>query len=162
MFKNIFLIEFKKNIKSPAFYIFTIIMFGITLAFTLVTDPNTYVIGINHGKEFHNAPIIIAQMLTRLSVFGLLFTMIIIGRSVAKDFEANIHEFIFTRPVSKFQYLFGRFSGSFLANILIFSGIILGFEIGIDMIDIKHSGSFRIGAYIIPIFLTLSIIISIL
>ncbi len=65
----------------------------------MTTDPYTQFLGIAHGKEWHNAPIVIAQILTRLGVFGLLFTMIIIGRSVAKDFEVKSITLINGRPI---------------------------------------------------------------
>jgi len=154
MFYNIFLLELKKSLRSPAFYIFLTIFFGSILTFTLITDPYNQFIGIAHGKEWHNAPIIIAQILTRMSVFGLLFTMVMIGRAVAKDFENNIHELIFSRPVSKMQYLGGRFAGGFLANLLIFAGIILGFEIGIVFLEDKYSGPYQFGSYLLPLIFT--------
>jgi len=152
MFKDIFLTELKKNLQSPAFYIFLVILFGTTLVFTLTTDPYTGFMGISHGKEWHNAPIIIAHILARLGVVSLLFTMVIIGRAVAKDFEYNIHEIIYSRPVSKWQYLGGRFFGAYVANLLIFSGIVLGFEIGIAFLSPQYSGTFRIGSYFLPVF----------
>jgi len=151
MFYNIFLLEIKKNLKSPAFYIFFVIFIFVSIIFTMTTDPYTQFMGIAHGKEWHNSPIIIAQILTRLGVLGLLFTMIIIGRSVAKDFEVNIHELIFTRPISKFQYLGGRFFGSFLANLAIFLAVILGFEIGIAFLDAEYSGPYQVGEYLLPL-----------
>ncbi len=110
--------------------------------------------GISHGKEWHNAPIIIAQIIARLGVIGLLFTMVIIGRAVAKDFENNIHELIFSRPISKWQYLGGRFFGSFVANLLIFSGIILGLKLVSHFLVINIPG-FQFGSYLLPIFLLL-------
>jgi len=121
------------------------------MLFTLTTDPYTQFMGVAHGKEWHNAPIIIAQILTRMGVMGLLFTMVLIGRSVAKDFENNIHELIFSRPINKIQYLGGRFAGSFIANLLLFSSMILGFEIGILFLEGKYSGPFQFGSYILPI-----------
>jgi ABC-2 type transport system permease protein len=151
MFKDIFLLELKKNLKSPAFYIFFLILFSSTLVFVLTTNPNNVFMGISHGKEWHNAPIIIAQILTRLGVISLLFTMVIIGRAVAKDFEFNIHELIFSRPISKLQYLGGRFLGAFIANLLIFAGIVLGFEIGIAFLEPQYSGPFSMGSYLLPI-----------
>ena len=153
MFYNIFFLELKKNLKSPAFYIFMGILFLTALIFTLTTDPYTQFVGVAHGKEWHNAPIIIAQLLTRMGVFGLLFTMVIIGRTVAKDFENNIHELIFSRPISKLQYLGGRFTGSFIANLLLFVGIILGFEIGLLFLDDQFFGPYQFGSYLLPIIL---------
>ena len=155
MFRNITFIELKKNLTSPALYIFTFILFISTLIFTLTKDPGTYFMGIAHGKEFYNAPIVIAQIATRLSVVSLLFTMMLIGRTVAKDFETGIFEILFSYPLTKMNYLGGRFLGGFLANLLIFLGIFLGFEIGFLMNDPNLSGSFRIGSYLLPLFLTI-------
>ncbi len=155
MFKKIALTELKKNIKSPAFYIFTLVFLLGALLFSLITDSNSAVMGISHGKEFHNAPLVIAQIATRFSVFGVLFSMIILGRAIAKDYEAGIHEIIFSYPVSKFDYLGGRFFGAFMANILLFFGIFLGFELAFLIIDPKFTGSFRIGAYLLPFIFTL-------
>jgi len=155
MFRNITFIEFKKNLTSPALYIFTFILFISTLIFTLTKDPNTFFMGIAHGKEFYNAPIVIAQLFTRLSVVSLLFTMMLIGRTVAKDFEAGIFEILFSYPLTKLNYLGGRFLGGFLANLVIFSGIFFGFEIGFLMNDPDLSGSFRVGAYLLPLLLTI-------
>ena len=153
MFYNIFFLELKKNIKSPAFYIFFLVYFVSTLIFTLTTDRYTQFMGIAHGKEWYNAPIVIAQLLARLGVVGLLFTMVIIGRTIAKDFENNIHELIFTRPISKFQYLGGRFLGSYISNLIIFIGIILAFEVGILFLDSHYSGPYKFGSYLLPVLL---------
>ena len=153
MFTNIFLLELKKNLKSPAFYIFFLIFFIVSIIFTMTTDPYTQFMGIAHGKEWHNSPIIIAHILARLSIFGLLFTMVIIGRTVTKDFENNIHELIFSRPLSKIEYLGGRFLGSYIANLLIFIGIILGFELGLLFMDQQYFGPFQFGSYLLPMIL---------
>jgi ABC-2 type transport system permease protein len=153
MYQNIFTLELKKNLKSPSFYIFFLIFFISTIIFTLTTDPYTQFLGVAHGKEYHNAAIIIAQLFVRLGVMGLLFTMVMIGRSVVKDFESNIHELIFTRPISKLNYLGGRFLGSFIANLLIFTGIVLGFEVGLIFMDDQYSGPYQFGSYLLPIIL---------
>ena len=153
MFYNIFLLELKKNLKSPAFYIFFLIFFAGTIIFVLTTDPYVQFMGVAHGKEWHNAPIIIAQIMARMGVMGLLFTMVIIGRTIAKDFENNIHELIFSRPISKIQYLGGRFLGSFVANLILFIGIVLAFEIGILFHTEPLSGPYQFGRYILPIVL---------
>jgi len=153
MFYKIFFQELKKNLLSPAFYIFLAIFFAGALIFTLTTDPYTQFMGIGHSKEWHNAPIIIAQIMTRFGVLGLLFTMVIVGRAVAKDFEVNIHELVFSKPMKKMDYLGGRFFGSLTANILLFTGIILGFEVGISILSPEYSGPYRLGSYLLPLLL---------
>ena len=129
MFNAIYLRELSKNLKSPAFYIFTgVIFFGV---YTFVTNikPGVIFMGISYGKEWHNAPLIIAKMFTHLSVFGALVTTIMVGRSVTRDFETKIHDFFFTLPLEKMTYLGGRFLGGLTANVLIFIGVIPGFVI---------------------------------
>ncbi len=150
MFLGIFIKEFVRVLKSPAFWIFFVIFFGLVFSYSLITDPYTAVMGMMQGKEWHNAPVKIAQMMTRLSVLGLLGTMILVGRSVVRDFETGIHELIFSSPVTRFQYLFGRFSGSFMANLTIFLAIPLGFELSRFLMPSNLYGEFRILAYVQP------------
>ncbi len=155
MFTIIFTAELKKNLKSVAFYIFTAIMFYAAYLWSSNTDPNTIMMGMRFGKEWNNAAINIAKIFTNFSIISVLFTMLIVGRAVAKDFEANIHDFFFTTPMSKFAYLGGRFSGALIANILIFAGVVLGYIFGCLSIDDKYYGPFQLQAFIVPIFLIL-------
>lgn len=154
MLISIAYIELKKNLKSPALYIFSFTLFLGALLFTFEQDPNTVFMGLSHGKEYYNSPILIAQLATRLGVIGILFTMLLVGRAVAKDFEADVHEVIFSFPVSKLSYLGGRFLGSFVANILVFLGLFAGVELSVfalDMITPGLCGPFRIGAYLLTL-----------
>ncbi len=151
MFTTIFTTELKKNLKSIAFYIFTAIMFYAAYLWSSNTDPNTIMMGMRFGKEWNNAAINIAKIFTNFSIISVLFTMLIVGRAVAKDFEANIHDFFFTIPMSKFAYLGGRFSGALVANILIFAGVVLGYISGCLSIDDKYYGPFQLQAFIVPI-----------
>ena len=51
MFYKILSLEIKKNLKSPAFYIFFLIFLTVSIIFTMTTDPYTQFLGIAHGKE---------------------------------------------------------------------------------------------------------------
>jgi len=102
-------------------------------------------------KEWHNAPLVIAKFFAVLSVYSLLFSIVITGRSVAKDFSARIHEFFFTLPITKTSFLGGRFFAGFSANLLIFTGVIVGLLLGSLLIDSKFSGPFSLTAFIKPI-----------
>lgn len=150
MFLGIFIKEFVRVLKSPAFWIFFAIFFALVFSYSLITDPYTAVMGMMQGKEWHNAPVKIAQMMTRLSVLGLLGTMILVGRSVVRDFETGIHELIFSSPITRFQYLFGRFFGSFSANLLIFMAIPLGFELSRLWMPSNLYGDLSVLAYVQP------------
>ncbi len=150
MFPTIYLNEFKRNLRSISFYIFTaVLLFGAYL-FASNLDPNSYLMGLSIGKEWHNAPLLIAKLTARFSMVGVLFTMVMVGRAVTRDFSAGIHDFFFTIPISKASYLGGRFLGSFTANLLIYSGIALGFVAGCLVIDPKYYGPFHLSAFLLP------------
>jgi ABC-2 type transport system permease protein len=150
MLWTIFIRELKSQLKSPAFYIFAgLLAFGTAL-FISETRPGVTFLYISFGKEWHNAPIIIAKLLASYSLVGVLFTMIMVGRAVAKDFSAGIHEFFFTSPIKKIEYLGGRFLGGLAANLLIFSAVLLGFFIAGLRLPAGYYGPFRLWSFVLP------------
>ncbi len=150
MFCNVYLKELKRNLKNPAIYIFTFVVFLCTYIFAANLDPNSYMMGLSIAKELHNAPILIAKMMARFSVIGVLFIMVIVGRAVTRDFDVKIQDFFFTIPMSKSSYLGGRFLGGLTANLLIYSGVVLGFITGCFVIDPKFYGPFQVSAFLLP------------
>lgn len=149
MFKAIYLTELKKNLKSASFFIFTTILLIYTYFFASNIDPNM-VVSIPIGREWHNAPLVIARFFAGLSVYCMLITIMIVGRSVTKDFRAKIHDFFFTIPMSKSSYLGGRLLGGLTANLLIFSGAVIGLIIGCLAIDPKYYGPFSVSGFLLP------------
>jgi ABC-2 type transport system permease protein len=150
MLLSICLREFKRNLKSAAFYLFTALLFLGAYIFASNLDPNSYMMGLSIGKEWHNAPLLIAQLTARFSVVGVLFAMVMVGRTVTRDFSVGIHDFFFTVPLSRASYLGGRFLGGFTANVLIYSGIAMGFVVGCLVIDPGYYGPFRLSAFLLP------------
>jgi len=149
MFKDIYITELKNNLKSISFYVFTGILLIYTYIFASNIDPNM-VVALPIGREWHNAPLVIARYLACLSVYGLLITIMMVGRTVTKDFSAKIHDFFFTLPMSKTAYLGGRLFGGLTANLLIFSGAIIGLIIGCLVIDPKYYGPFSLSGFLVP------------
>ncbi len=150
MFLDIYLIEFKRNLKGASFYIFSALLFFGAYIFASNLNPHSYIMGLSIGKEWHNAPLLIAKLTARFSVVGVLFTMVMVGRAVTRDFSAGIHDFFFTVPMSKASYLGGRFLGGLSANFLIYSGIALGFVAGCLVINPKYYGPFNLSAFLLP------------
>lgn len=150
MFLNIYLKEFKRDLKSASFYLFTAVLFLGAYFFASNLDPNSSMMGLSIAKEWHNAPTLIAKLTARFSVVGVLFAMVMVGRAVTRDFSFGIHDFFFTVPMSKVSYLGGRFLGGFAANILIYTGIALGFISGCLVIDPQYYGPFQLKAFLLP------------
>jgi hypothetical protein len=151
MFAAIYLKELASHLKGLTFYIFAgLLAFGTAL-FLSETRPGVTFLFISFGREWHNAPIIIARLLASYTLVGVLFTMIIAGRAVAKDFSARVHEFFFTVPMTKLQYLGGRFAGGLSANLLSFGAVLLGLLIAGLRLPPGYYGPFRPWSFIAPL-----------
>ncbi len=127
MWYQIFKFELQYRKKRPATYIY----FGILFLMALLTISTDVVqIGGGAGLVKENAPATIATMMVILSAFMMMITSAIMGVGVLRDFEHKMESLMFSTPIKKFDYLLGRFMGSFVTTLLVFSGILLGFVVG--------------------------------
>ncbi|MDP1744741.1 MAG: ABC transporter permease, partial [Bacteroidota bacterium] len=79
----------------------------------------------------------------------------IIAPAVYKDFQYNMHPLLFTKPISKFGYLFGRFTAAFLVAMFVLTGTVLGHMItcALPGIEAEKLGAFHIMNYLQPFIL---------
>ena len=150
MFKEVFRFELAYNFKRIAWWVFFGILFIVAFNHTVITDPNRVML-FAHGQVLHNSPISIARVLAITTGFGLLFTIVIVGTSVMRDFENNTHELFFSSPVGKFDYLGGRFVGGLASNLFLFLAPVLGIIAGCLSIDNAFSGPFSVQSYLYAI-----------
>jgi ABC-2 type transport system permease protein len=54
----------------------------------------------------------------------------IFGTSILRDFQRETYQILFTKPISKFAYLGGRWAGSLVTTLFAFSGMLLGTFLG--------------------------------
>lgn len=141
--------ELSYRFRRPATYVYFAILF--LLCFLFVTT-DAIIIGGAVGNVNKNSPYTIHQVVMLLTLIGALIISAVMGTPVFRDFEHNIHEIIFTTPVTKFQYLAGRFAGSYLTALFIFSGTLFGILTGLYMpwVDKAQIGPFMLQAYTIP------------
>jgi ABC-2 type transport system permease protein len=144
--------EIRYRSKRPATYIYFLILF--LMCFLAVTT-DTVGIGGGVGQVKENAPITIATMMMIMSVFSCLITSAVMGVAILRDFEHQTESMLFTTPITKGDYLFGRFIGSFLVLIFILSGMMFGFLLG-DLMPWREADkllSYDITSYFRPFFL---------
>ena len=121
MWYQIFKFELAYRKKRPATWIY----FGILFLMAFITITTDIIqIGNATGMVKENAPATIAQMMIILSAFMMMITSGIMGVPILRDFEHHTKSMMFTTPISKFDYLVGRFLGSFVVTILVFSGVL--------------------------------------
>lgn len=127
MLKNIFLFELKYRRGRAANYLYFLIMF--LLCFLAVTT-DVVQIGGAVGQVKENAPIVIGQMIAIMGFFMTLISSAIMGVAILRDFEHNTEAILFSTPIKKFDYLMGRFAGSFVILLLVASSLPIAFMLG--------------------------------
>ena len=124
LFWEFFTFELRFRRKSISTYVYFLLWF--IFSFLCVASENFGPIGFNNGKVLLNGPIAIATNDLFASFFGLIIVAAIFGTSILRDFQRDTYQLLFTKPISKFAYLGGRWAGSLVTTIFVFSGLILG------------------------------------
>jgi len=149
--RSIFLFEIRYHLKYPLIYCLALVFFLFTFG-AEVSD--SFQLGGSIGNEYRNAPIVILRWLTIMSIMGLLVVTAFVAGSIQRDFARNTYELIFSRPVGKFDYLMGRFSGSMMLTLWVIIGSVLGIIVGSYMpwLEPERLGPFRLVPYLYALF----------
>lgn len=128
MLKEIIRFELKYRWNRPATHIYFAIL--LVVAFASITWDGLTV-GGGTGLVKENSPWSMALKLLTLSILpGLFISSAIMGVPILRDFKHHTASLIFTRPISKSSYVLGRFLGSFIITLYVFTGMIIGFLLG--------------------------------
>jgi ABC-type transport system involved in multi-copper enzyme maturation permease subunit len=123
--------ELKYRFQRPATYIYFAVM--LLMAF-LALAVEEFTVGGGSGQIKDNAPAVLTTiMLTLMALPGFLIGSAVMGVPILRDFEHQTGPMFFTAPIKKRDYLFGRFIGSWLITLFIFSGILIGAMLGAAM-----------------------------
>ena len=146
--------EFRSRLKLLSTWVYFIVFFAIATLWIaaaggLFKDAN---ISFGSGKVAVNSPFALAQTIAVLGIFGVTVMAAIMGRAVQQDFEHRTHNFFFTSPISKAQYLVGRFVGALGVLLVIFTSIGLGaaFATLLPGMDAERLIANRWQAYALP------------
>jgi len=129
MFASHFLFELKLRLRSLSTYVYFLIFFLLTFFEVSVHDFGP----IGTGKVLLNGPYALTLCYMQLSGFGAILIAAIFGPSILRDFHLDTYQLLFTKPISKFAYLGGRWAASLVITILVLSGLIWGAMVGIFM-----------------------------
>jgi ABC-type transport system involved in multi-copper enzyme maturation permease subunit len=101
--------ELKYHFSRPLLYIFATSFFLMT--FLIISSDTVMPIG-RGGNIARNAPFVIFNVLSFMSLFGLIAVAFLVAPAVNRDREWNTQELFFSTPVKKVVYLLGRFLGA--------------------------------------------------
>jgi aminopeptidase N len=101
------------------------------------------------GNVHKNSPVALAQIQIILSLFFMFVTTAFVANVVVRDDDTGFGPIIRSTPITRLQYLGGRFAGAIAAAILAFLFIPLGSWIGSMMpwVDSETLGPSRLAYY---------------
>ena len=70
------------------------------------------------------------QNFGQITGFGSILIAAIFGPTILRDFQRDTYSLIFTKPVTKFDYLGGKWLASFVVTVFVFSGLVVGRDCG--------------------------------
>ena len=153
MFLQIFLFELRYRLKRPATYIYFLIFF--LYGFIALASGSTPA----SEKVFHNAPWTIASANITFSLIMMLVCSAVMGVPLYRDIEHNTRNYLFSYPITKAGYFWGRFLGSFVFVLIIGTGFnwgaICGSALGpsFGWVPAERIGSYGLWNYFQPLFL---------
>ena len=127
-FKKIFRFELRYQLRQPLFLISTALFFLLGLG--LASSDIGTAVGQSPGTALRNAPIVVLRLMPILSLLGLFVTTAFIAGAALRDFERRCDMLFFTKPVSKFDFLMGRFAGSLWVSFWVLAAGVVGLWAG--------------------------------
>jgi hypothetical protein len=121
-FLEFFSFEMKFRLKSPSTYVYFALWFFASFLSIAAED----FVNVGNDKILLNGPFSTSLLQILFCLFGIFVIAAIFGTSILRDFQRDTYQLIFTKPITKFAYLGGRWAGSFVTTVLCFSGLIFG------------------------------------
>jgi len=124
MFWEFFTFELKFRLKSISTYVYFVMWFAFS--FLCVASESFGPVGSGNGKVLLNGPYANTIDDIFACFFGVIIMAAIFGTSILRDFQRDTYQILFTKPITKFAYLGGRWAGSFVTTVCVFSGMMFG------------------------------------
>ena len=124
MLFEIFKFEIIYRAKRPETYIY----FALLFLYSIIAVDFLFEGQLDPLKR--NSPFVIARTMGIVSALFMMIISMIMGVAVLRDFDYQMESLMFVNPIKKRDYLFGRFLGSFVVLIFIFSGLLFGMMLG--------------------------------
>lgn len=120
---HFFSFEVRYWLRSTMLWVFTAIVALLILG-ALSTDQIT--VGGSIGNTMRNAPFVIQQYYSIMWFITLLMTVAFVNAAASREFTANMHQILFTKPIRRMDFLVGRFLGAVAVSTIPMLGISIG------------------------------------
>lgn len=114
--------EFAYQLRRPAYWLFFAVLFFV--AWSIIQA--NYVPDARDGWLLLNAPLVIASTTVVAGMLWLFLAASIAGEAASRDISSGLHPLSYSAPVSKLEFLGGRFLAAFALN----AGLLLAVPAG--------------------------------
>jgi len=131
-------------------WIYVAVFFFLTFGYT-ASGAVELVTG--RGMLAKNAPWALAQAMAGVTAFGQVITTMITATAVMRDVATRQQELLFTTPLSRGDYLWGRWAGALVVMLGVYAAIPLGLVAGTQMPWVAPGAlqPFMLGSYARPL-----------
>ena len=131
--------DLREKLSSVSTYVYFLLFFTLSLL-AMAAIGGLLPEGFGSFDEQRvNSPSRIFEIVSIITFFGTLIMAAMMGRAIQQDAEHNIWHFFYSSPISKFQYLGGRYIAAFITLAFIFVSAILGAYLGSHLPGIPKS-----------------------
>ncbi len=146
MFLQVAGFEFRYQLRSPVFWVAVVLFFLLSFA-TLAID-QIHVGGPNTNLH-RNAPFALGMTHMIMALFFMFASTAIVANVVVRDDETGYGAILRSSRITRFDYLYGRFSGAFAAVALAYLAVPVGALVGsvAPWLDRDLLGPVRLGDF---------------
>jgi ABC-2 type transport system permease protein len=157
MIASILAFEFSRRVQRISTYVYFLVFFGLGFLFVLMSGgafPDATVDWGTGGKVLVTSPFALNLIIMFVSFFGVIVVAALAGQATYQDIDSNSTSFFYTAPITKLDYLAGRFLGALAVQVVIFTSVGLGAWLGTRMpwLDPTRVGPQSAYAYLQPYF----------
>ena len=127
MLRHLLAFESRLLLRNGVFWV-VLVVFGLLGFGMMVDDEISFGGGV--GNIMRNAPAVVITVLATFGLLSVLLSTIFVAGIALRDFEQRSAELFFATPLSRRDYLLGRFGGGFLASLAIMLVTALGLWLG--------------------------------
>ncbi len=147
--------EFSQRLRRISTYVYFLVFVAMGCFFGAIAGgaiPGSSIEFGTGGKVLVNSPFALNTIISYVTFFGLVITAAIAGQATYQDVHTNSTAFFYTAPITKFDYLAGRYLGALAIQIGIFTSVGVGAWVATHLpwMDPTRIGPHNIAAYIQP------------
>jgi hypothetical protein len=147
--------EVRQRLQRVSTYVYFLVFLVLAAFFILAAGgaiPNATIDFGTGGKVDINSPWSLAMLMTLIASFTVVINAAIAGRATHQDIDANTTPLLFARPITRAQYLGGRFLGALGVILLLSLAIGVGTWLAtrLPWMPASRVGPQRFASYAVP------------